>query len=484
MENFSVIYINLKINSIINMRKFLYLCVCVFLLGVCSCSDDDDNLKAPDITVSFGSAELGMEENASADLVVNLSRGASVAQSVTVEMEESADIFASDVVTVPAMTDRRVVVAIPAGETTGTIRVTRAKGKRPEGQVKFRISSLSVTEGFKIGDQKELSLSFQAIVSTGNTMILQGKTTESNYTNMVYVDLSSSQQTQVNRKSWNLGFYCGDAFTVVLNSSYATVAASSGKRVFSEVTIADAESAPNLAAGAMSEEFSSAWVDAVNGDLTKTVFGTIAANDADNEVFYVLSEDNKVADRKEWYKVKVTRKGDGYSVQFGKVGEVASQTVEIPKNAAYNFIGLSLESGKTVEAQPEGKRWDILWAYGAAESVMSSGAVTSFSQDVVYSNRMGGVETALVMVDGSTTYDSFSKSDLSKAEFQTVANVIGTTWRTPAMPGVTNPGVKTDRFWVVKDPYGNYYKLRFTKFGTGDDGTERGKPEIQYSLLK
>lgn len=66
--------------------------------------------------------------------------------------------------------------------------------------------------------------------------------------------------------------------------------------------------------------------------------------------------------------------------------------------------------------------------------------MTSFSQDVVYSNSVGGVETALVMVDESTTYAGFSKADLSKVEFQTVANVIGTTWRTPAMPGVTMAG--------------------------------------------
>jgi hypothetical protein len=52
------------------------------------------------------------------------------------------------------------------------------------------------------------------------------------------------------------------------------------------------------------------------------------------------------------------------------------------------------------------------------------------------------------------------------------------------MPGVTNAGVKTDRFYVLKDSYGNYYKLRFTKFGTGTDGTERGRPEIEYALLK
>ena len=50
------------------------------------------------------------------------------------------------------------------------------------------------------------------------------------------------------------------------------------------------------------------------------------------------------------------------------------------------------------------------------------------------------------------------------------------------MPGSTG-GVKTDRFFVIKDCGGNYYKLQFLSFGSGDSG-ERGRPELQYELLK
>jgi hypothetical protein len=307
---------------------------------------------------------------------------------------------------------------------------------------------------------------------------------------MVYVDLSNNSQIQIKRKSWNLGFYCGDEFRVILNSSYATVAVASEKTDFAAVTLENAQKAPNIAAGAMSEDFSADWVDDVEGDLTKTAFGMIAENAAENKVFFVASADNKTntdgtENRSLWYKVKVTRNGEGYRVEYGKVGDTTPKTVEIAKNPIYNFIGLSLESGEKVDAQAEGKKWDIMWAYAAAVSQMASGPVTSFSQDVVTSNSVGGVETAVVMVDEQTTYDNFKVTDItSKADFEKKANVIGTTWRTPAMPGVTNAGVKTDRFYVLKDSYGNYYKLRFTKFGTGTDGTERGRPEIEYALLK
>ena len=112
---------------------------------------------------------------------------------------------------------------------------------------------------------------------------------------------------------------------------------------------------------------------------------------------------------------------------------------------------------------------------------MASGPMLSFSQDVITINRLSGVEVATVMTE-TKTYADFKYEDVASAEFETAANTIGTTWRTPAMPGSTG-GVKTDRFFVIKDCGGNYYKLQFLSFGSGDSG-ERGRPELQYELLK
>ena len=111
---------------------------------------------------------------------------------------------------------------------------------------------------------------------------------------------------------------------MVLNSSYATVAAASEKTDFAAVTLEDAQSAPNIAAGSMSEDFKAEWIDDVTGDLSKTAFGEISATDANNKVFFVASADNKTntdgtENRSLWYKVKVTRSGNGYKVEYGKV---------------------------------------------------------------------------------------------------------------------------------------------------------------------
>jgi hypothetical protein len=60
--------------------------------------------------------------------------------------------------------------------------------------------------------------------------------------------------------------------------------------------------------------------------------------------------------------------------------------------------------------------------------------------------------------------------------------VIGSKWRTTAPGGTT--GIKRDRFYVVKDPLGNVYKLKFVSMGLGADGGERGKPVVEYKLVK
>ena len=215
-------------------------------------------------------------------LGLKLSRATTESLDVTMEMT-SSDVSDADITTTPAMTDGKITVNIPAGQSTGTFTVAKATGKNPEGTAKFQILSLSLTEGYKIGTTKEMTLSFTPIVSTGGTMTLEGKVGDQNYANMVYVDLSNNSQMQIDRKSWNLGFYCGDEFRVVLNSSYATVAAASEKTDFAAVTLEDAQSAPNIAAGSMSEDFKAEWIDDVTGDLSKTAFGEISATDANNK---------------------------------------------------------------------------------------------------------------------------------------------------------------------------------------------------------
>ena len=106
----------------------------------------------------------------------------------------------------------------------------------------------------------------------------------------------------------------------------------------------------------------------------------------------------------------------------------------------------------------------------------------SFSQDVITINRHSGAAVATVMLgEGETLaqkYQNYTLADAQAAEFEVDADIIGTTWRDPF-----GKKVKTDRFFVIRDCGGNYYKLQFLSF-IEDEGGERGRPEIGYALLK
>ena len=79
-----------------------------------------------------------------------------------------------------------------------------------------------------------------------------------------------------------------------------------------------------------------------------------------------------------------------------------------------------------------------------------------------------------------SSYANFKESDLSKVTLSDARDVISSKWRVTSGGAV---GVKTDRFYVIKDSSGNIYKLKFVSFHANDGG-ERGKPVIEYALVK
>lgn len=466
------------------MKKLAYLFFLTALIGFNSCSDDDDKITLQDITVNFASAEVGIDKDkVSQDVNINLSRKAEVALDVTITLAANDVVYATDFTTDPAATNNVIKVTVPAGSTSASFKVSKVNDALFEGTetVKFEISAISVSDGFVIGDKKDATLTFGAILSTGDILTLDGKSGDVVYANSVYVDFSSNTQVAIDRKSWDLGFYGGSDFRVVLNSAYATTATASAKTDITAVTIEDANAAIDIAATPMSEiGLSGDAIDSFDGALTGTVFAEVSATDADNKVYFVASEANK-SSRDQWYKVKVTRKGEGYTVQYAKVSETTIKTVEITKNSAYNFSFLSLEKGTVANVEPEAKKWDVMWSY----YVGSTMGRPYFMQDMVMLNNVAGAE-ALEVLTSAVSYDNFNAANLEGLVFSKNRNVIANNWRvTSNMGGSTEAlGVRADRFYVVKDPNGNYYKLRFLKMGLNNDGGERGRPQIEYQLVK
>ncbi|MEZ4901678.1 MAG: HmuY family protein [Spirosomataceae bacterium] len=273
--------------------------------------------------------------------------------------------YDKEFITEPAASNNVISAIIPVGQSGVTIKVKKKPNVFLDGDESLMFNIASVGEPILLGLNTELKLSFSAIISTGSQLTMEGKTAESNYTNNVYTDLSANAATLSARKSWNLGFYQGGQYRVILNHSYQSSAAATAKTDIAAVTLADTASVPDLNF-APAAEGSLALCDYWDGDLTKTAIAEVAATDAQNKVYLISFEGSKA--KNQWYKVKINRNGEGYKVQFARIGETMIQSIDIPKNGDYNFSFLSLETGKIVNAEPRKASWDIQWGYSTSNA--------------------------------------------------------------------------------------------------------------------
>ena len=317
-------------------------------------------------------------------------------------------------------------------------------------------------------------------------MTLEGKENGIEDYHTVYVDLSEHSQFRVPRTSWDLGFYSGEGYHVTLNSSHKVVAAPSTKNDFAAVTLADAAEVIDLNDIAMTSTTSVVidGSDDFSGDLDKTVFAEISEQAADNKVYFVVTETNsqgKDGPRDGWFKVRVTRNAEGgYHVEYGKVTDTTPRVVDIAKRAGYSFVGFSLDTERLVTL-PQTGSWELMWGTAASSVIMPNGReFFTHTADVILVNHVDGVEVATVATS-EVTYDDFTYEQALQQTYDNSAHAIGTSWRKPGGPGVSG-GVKDDRFYVFKDAEGQYFKLRFLTYGSGDMG-ERGRPELEYQKL-
>jgi hypothetical protein len=297
--------------------------------------------------------------------------------------------------------------------------------------------------------------------------------------NSVYVDFSADKQTAVDRDSWDLGFYAGADFKVILNASNGSSAIVVNKSDLNAVTTADFD--PNsLKVGQGAGTFSLIDDPREANIINKTAIAAISATDAENKVYIINRKGGAatVLANDELYKIRIIRKGAGYTLQYAKVTETTFKTLDITKNADANFQFASLVKGSIVSVEPTKASWDIVWGY----SMYYTATFPYAFSDLVFINSLAGVSAAPVSTNVKA-YAAFAESDLAGITFSASRDVIGSTWRTSPGQNGTGGGVKTDIFYLVKDAAGNVYKLKFNSFISNDGGT-RGKPVIEYKLIK
>lgn len=353
--------------------------------------------------------------------------------------------------------------------------------------------------------------------------------------NQVYIDLSTEDTTIVRRDTWELGFVSSENRVILNNSILVSAARLDGFTDIDAVTEATTlQSEMNLkslnpnnfstidvSVSTVEEliaglpvgyemygnlENDIAFTDSPDGDLNKTAFGTIATTEAEAEVYVVslgkeIPEEpavresiNTAGETRGFYKVKVFMQDGNYVLQYAPLDETSHTELQIAKDETYDFVAFSLANGEQVDVVPAKNEWDLNYTsvfsyYGSMGNIAAG---ITYSDYVLHNTTNGvGVYTVLTEEPGegedatpqpteSPSYDDFTLADVEEAELNfTDRTLIGSNWR---IAGQAETRLKTDRYYVIKDAEGNFYKLQFTALM--NESGERGYPQIRYDLLQ
>ncbi|MCW3161747.1 HmuY family protein [Chryseobacterium oryctis] len=314
--------------------------------------------------------------------------------------------------------------------------------------------------------------------------------------NQVWFDLSENREVVTKRTDWDIALYSGGEFKVIINSSIMMAAGKIPNAIdIDQVTESSVAPLKNQVQVANFNPSNEVYVDDVKGDFPSgyTAIEEIKPTEIENGI-YLLNMGKEIytgtvangsvvtgGDSRGWMKIQVIRFGEGYKVRYAELNDSKHKEIVVAKNQAYNFNFISLKNNKEVYIQPEKKKWDICFT---VFTNVIEGAGSYVYADFVNNNNVGGVgayEVKIISGSGIEAYNNFKASDIDKSKFiYNDYRVIGGNWRNPV--GANGLEVYNDRFYIIKDSDGYYFKLRFTRLTNSNTG-ERGYPQFEYKPL-
>jgi len=470
------------------MKKYL-LFFSFLLLAVYSCKDDDGVDSGP-AAVSFAVPSANLTEEVT-DVVISFSQTTTAAGTITLGVAETEAEYGVDYTTNPTGSASQLTVPFEAGVSKVVFKFNKLI-PAVEGEVKnVKYTINAISNNYEIKGNTTTVLNFNETALTGKSLAPQvGGPSQAN---QVYIDLSSGAMTTVPRVSWDLGFYSGNEFRVILNNSVKMSAKSLNSTNLAAVVAEDNTMLISQGSGSLNQ------VDDPTGVITGTAIAEVSANDAENSVYLINLGSNPgstapalgtpAADsgsHRGWKKVRILRNNSGYKFQYADLNATTFNEVIIDKNAAFNFSFFSFTANATVNVEPQKEKWDINFTTFVNTVNMGGGQmIPYFYPDFIVNNNRGGV-LAYGVSTADFSYDSFTMANVDQSKFLNDQRGIGSLWRGTSAPGPNGDPVsqfvlKTDIFFVLKDPAGNIYKIRMT--GGALPNLERGHPTFVYSLL-
>lgn len=448
--------------------------------SILSCSDDDSIAEDPFVVAfEFSSINLlQMEDEDTVGLVY--SKSSTSYGEVGISYTSSDLVYGVDFITIPEAINNELRLPINSSNLSNSFTFKRLSNNFDENtEIEFIITDLDILYSSVQGNT--------VVVLNSNASLggsLEPEIGGPNEGNQVFIDLSSDTATSIQRDSWDLGFYGGDNFRVGLNSSIYMAAAQLNFTDIDGVTQNDVSSLQSQVAVGTFNPDNEAYIDAPNGNILETAIAEVSEIDNENKVYLVnlgyaigttTPTTGSVAiagDHRGWKKIRILKSGEDYLLQYADIDATTHQEVTISKDSNYNFSFFSFNTNTTVSVEPEKDKWDI--SFTVFTNVIEGAGSYGYS-DFVTHNRKGSV-TAYMVETATSSYEAYALSNVDYALLTENQTVIGGNWR-----DVFSGAPFSDRFFVLEDPNGNLYKLKFLAL-TNNNG-ERGYPNFEYELL-
>lgn len=472
------------------MKTRFYIITVLFLLLAVNSCQTDDTIPSQPFVAAFAerSYDFSLIPGEQAMRVV-FSDQTESAGSVVIKVSALNAEYGVDYITVPAAINGTFEIPFEAGvkERIFTFKnlIFPFELKDESKKIVFEVVKINYPMASNIQGYSESVISFER--SLGGT--LMPEIGGPNQGDQVYVDLSKKTVTKVRRDSWDLGFYSGENFRVILNGSIYMAAKQLETTDIDAVTQASVQQYETAVAIGTFDPTNVNYIDAPNGNITQTAISEISSTDSNNKVYLVnlgyevgtdVPNPGSVAiagNPRGWKKIRILKSGSDYILQYADLTSTTHQEVKISKNDAYNFTFFSLKTQNVVNVEPEKTKWDLNFTVFTNEIVGSGSYGYS---DFVVNNLKAGVKAYRVNNTAGAqaiNYANYTLKDVQDSNFIDDQRVIGAEWR-----DVFSGSAYTDRFYVIKDIDGNYYKIRMLSFL--DITGIRGYPKFEYKLLQ
>lgn len=464
------------------MKMKFYLFI-LSIVTLAACSSDETNLSQPFVVafekMSYDFSQIQSEKQ----MRLVFSQTAQSAGSVKIRVDAQNAEYGTDFTTLPEAQNGIVELPFAAGQRDLALAFKNLiyPFDSDDKSVLLEIIEINYAGQTSIQGYKTSLISFERSLGTALLPEIGGP----NQGDQIYIDLSTELMTNVRRDSWDLGFYAGEHFRVAINGSVYMAVKNLDVTDIDAVTPASVAAFQSQVAVGTFDPANTNYVDAPNGDILQTAIDAISINPDENKVYLVnlgyevgtaIPNVGSVAiagDPRGWKKIRILRSGDGYLLQYADLTSNTHQEVTISKNPAFNFTFFSFNTNSIVSVEPEKNKWDLNFTVFTNEI---AGAGSYGYSDFVLNNLKAGIKVYQVNTSFKS-YANYTLADVDDANFTDDQRIIGADWR-----DVFTGSAFTDRYYVLKDFDGNYYKIRMLAFV--NEGGVRGFPKFEYKLLQ